>query len=370
MACPTTGERLTSANGITLAYEAFGDPADPPFVLITGLGMQMVYWPVDFCEALAGRGFYVIRFDNRDTGHSTKFNNGPRPNLAAGFAGYTESAAYNLRDMADDVAGLIEALGFEAAHVLGVSLGGTVAQTVAIAHPHRVLSLTSIMSSPAARFDRLPDPRILAAFMRRPAHSKDAYVEHVLGMFRAGSSPAFEFPEEEHRRLLRLSVERCYHPQAPVRQMMAMLDSGDRIPDLRNLDVPTLVIHGGADKMMPVRGGRETAAAIPGAKYIEIEGMGHDLPRALWPRLLGAVAAMATDAPTPVRRFRPPTHRQLSRLERSRRGRSRAIWQAAHHTTSTAVAMQARTALWALSLPLTGARQGARLSARRQYRRS
>jgi pimeloyl-ACP methyl ester carboxylesterase len=351
-------EQYVDANGITLAYDSFGNPGDPPFLLITGLGMQLVYWPVDFCEALAAHGFRVIRFDNRDTGRSTKFDAGPRPNLAAGFAGYTESAAYNLRDMADDVAGLIEGLGYEAAHVLGVSLGGTVAQTLAIAHPEKVLSLTSVMSSPGARLDRMPDPRMLAAFLRRPARTEEAYVEHVLGMFRLGSSPAFEFDEDEHRRLLTLSVQRAYHPEAPARQMMAMLDSGDRVPDLRNLDVPTLVIHGSADRMMPVRGGRETAAAIPGAMYVEVDGMGHDLPRVLWPRLLHAIAALASDASTASRRRRPPPpHRQISRAERARRGRTAALLHAARHSTSTAVRVQSRTAWWAATLPLASARR-------------
>jgi pimeloyl-ACP methyl ester carboxylesterase len=354
--CPSTGEQLVEANGITLSYEVLGDPASPPLVLITGLGMQMVHWPMDFCAGLVDHGFSVIRFDNRDTGRSTKIEDGPSPNIAAGYAGYTESASYNLRDMADDVAGLLDALGLDAAHILGVSLGGTVAQTLAIAHPERVLSLISVMSTTGQRRGGLPDPRVLALFMRRPRNDKAAYVDHVVKMFRAGASPAYPFQEAEHRAMLELAVDRCYHPRAAPRQMLAMLDSGDRTRDLRRLQLPTLVVHGRQDVMMPVSGGRATARAIPGAAYLELDGMGHDLPRPLWPMIMHAVVGLTTRAaagPPPRGSAARHRHRQRGRTGRQASASPRNVGRAALKTTAAMVEMEAKVALWAGTRPLT-----------------
>ncbi len=299
--CPRTGEQIVKANGVDIAHEAFGTESDEPVVLITGLGMQMLWWPDDFCEGLAARGYYVIRFDNRDTGRSSKIEGGPKPNLLAAFAGVTDTASYTLTDMAADTAGLIEALGFRDAHVIGVSLGGTIAQTLAIEHPERVRTLTSIMSTTGALFVRLPDPRVLFAFARRPRYGKAHYVRHVAHLFDLSRSPGFETDPAETLAMLEASVSRAYHPAASPRQMLAMLASGDRTRALRRLSVPTLVVHGTADVMMPVQGGRATARAGPGARYIEIEGMGHDLPRALWPSLFDAIDDLAERAASGAR---------------------------------------------------------------------
>jgi pimeloyl-ACP methyl ester carboxylesterase len=354
---PATGERRIEVNGLTLAYEAFGRRTDEPLVLITGLGMQMVCWRVEFCEALAERGFYVIRFDNRDTGLSTKIEDGPRPNLWAAFAGYTESASYNLRDMADDVAGLIEGLGVEAAHLFGVSLGGAIAQTVAIAHPDRVLSLTSVMSTTGARLGGLPNPSVLLTFMRRPKNNPEAYVQHVLKMFRVARSPGFAFDEEGLRAMLEASVRRCYHPAASPRQMLAMLDSGDRTSDLRQLRVPALVVHGKADVLMPVQGGRKTAHAIPGSTYLEIDGMGHDLPRELWPLLIDAFVDTAARAEGSVRRRRAVRNHQRPRFSADRQSAPAAACRTAARTATELARMQVSTTLWLGSLPASAIRR-------------
>jgi pimeloyl-ACP methyl ester carboxylesterase len=289
-------ELTAPANGIDVVYEAFGDPADPTALLIMGLGVQMLGWDAEFCELLAGRGFHVVRFDNRDVGRSTKIEGGPRPDLMAAAMGDASSASYTLDEMADDCAGLLEHIDVEGAHVVGASQGGMIAQALAIRHPGRVLSLASIMSTTGDPAVGQPHPEALPALMARPPADLQEYVEFVVGAFGIIGSPGFEADEEKLRERARASFERGYYPDGTARQLLAILASGDRTEALRRLDVPTVVIHGTDDILVDVSGGKATAAAIPGARLELIPGMGHDLPRQLWPRFVDLIAENAARA--------------------------------------------------------------------------
>jgi pimeloyl-ACP methyl ester carboxylesterase len=289
-------ELTAPANGIDVVYEAFGDPADPTALLIMGLGVQMLGWDAEFCELLAGRGFHVVRFDNRDVGRSTKIEGGPRPDLMAAAMGDASSASYTLDEMADDCAGLLEHIDVEGAHMVGASQGGMIAQALAIRHPGRVLSLASIMSTTGDPAVGQPRPEALPALMARPPADLQEYAEFVVGAFRIIGSPGFEADEEKLRERARASFERGYYPDGTARQLLAILASGDRTEALRRLDVPTVVIHGTDDILIDVSGGKATAAAIPGAGLEVIPGMGHDLPRQLWPRFVDLIAENAARA--------------------------------------------------------------------------
>jgi pimeloyl-ACP methyl ester carboxylesterase len=289
-------ELTAPANGIDVVYEAFGDPADPTVLLIMGLGVQMLGWDTEFCELLAGRGFHVVRFDNRDVGRSTKIEGGPRPDLMAAAMGDASSASYTLDEMADDCAALLEHIDVEGAHVVGASQGGMIAQTLAIRHPARVLSLASIMSTTGDPAVGQPHPEALPALLARPPADLQEYAEFVVGAFRIIGSPGFEADEEKLRERARASFERGYYPDGTARQLLAILASGDRTEALRRLDVPTVVIHGTDDILIDVSGGKATAAAIPGARLELIDGMGHDLPRELWPRLVDLISENADRA--------------------------------------------------------------------------
>jgi pimeloyl-ACP methyl ester carboxylesterase len=289
-------ELIAPANGIELAYEAFGDPTDRTVLLIMGLGVQMLGWDAEFCELLAGRGFCVVRFDNRDVGRSTKIEGGRRPDLMAAVTGDLKSASYTLDEMADDSAGLLDHLGVEAAHVVGASQGGMIAQTLASRHPGRVLSLVSIMSSTGNRAVGQPHPEAFAALLTSPPPDRDGYAEFVVRVFRTIGSPGFEADEAKLRERAQASFDRGYYPEGTARQLVAILASGDRTEALRRLDVPTLVIHGTDDALIDVSGGKATAEAIPGAELELIEGMGHDLPGELWPRFVDLIAANAERA--------------------------------------------------------------------------
>jgi pimeloyl-ACP methyl ester carboxylesterase len=284
-------ELVAPANGIEVAYEAFGDPADPTVLLIMGLGVQMLGWDAEFCELLAGRGFCAVRFDNRDVGRSTKIEGGRRPDLMAAALGDASSASYTLDEMADDCAGLLDHLGVEAAHVVGASQGGMIAQVLAIRYPGRVMSLVSIMSSTGDRAVGQPHPEALPALLTRPPADREEYAEFAVRAFRTIGSPGFEGDEEKRRERARASFDRGYFPEGTSRQLVAILASGDRTAALRGLDVPTAVIHGTDDVLIDVSGGKATAAAIPGAELELIEGMGHDLPRELWPRFVDLIVA-------------------------------------------------------------------------------
>jgi pimeloyl-ACP methyl ester carboxylesterase len=256
-----------------------------------GLGTQMIGWPDDFCQALVARGFHVIRYDNRDIGRSTHFREERPPTIKQLLLRDKGAASYSLADMADDGIGLLDRLGIERAHVAGASMGGMIAQTMAARHPDRVLSLASIMSNTGHRWKGTPGLRIYPMFMRRPADNREGAIESTISTFRLIGSPGFPFEEDELRRIAQLSYERGYNPAGTARQLAAILAAGDRTDELRRITAPTVVIHGTRDRMVRPSGGRETAKAIPGARLIEIDGMGHDLPPGAWDRIIDAIVS-------------------------------------------------------------------------------
>jgi pimeloyl-ACP methyl ester carboxylesterase len=274
--------------GVTLCYEAFGDPSDPPMLLVMGLGMQMVGWHEDLCGELVTRGFHVVRFDNRDAGRSTHFP-GPVPTLRQLFTRRFHPGQYRLTDMADDAAGLLRELDLAPAHVVGASMGGMIAQTLAANHPESVRTLTSIMSNTGSRISGQPAPALYRPLLSPAPQEREAYLDHVEKIFTRIGSPG-RSDVEDLRELAALSYDRARDPAATVRQLAAILASGNRVRDLRRIKAPTLVVHGTADKLVRPSGGRATAKAIPHARLLSVEGMGHDLPRAFWPRILDAIA--------------------------------------------------------------------------------
>lgn len=278
---------------IELAYETFGDTDAPPMLLIAGLATQMLGWDEQFCMQLADNGFRVIRFDNRDVGRSTHLDDAGVPNLRAMMRGRGRSAApYTLVDMADDTAGLLGALGLESAHIVGMSMGGMIAQQLAISHPHRARSLTSIMSTPsrAAGQARLRAQRVL--FLPQ-ATDQEAAAERALKVYRVIGSPGYRLNEGRVADVARRSFARGNDPAGVARQYAAIVVSPDRSPGLRALTIPTLVIHGEDDPLVQVDGGRATAKAVPGARLVVVPGMGHDLPQQLWPRLVDEIVTHA-----------------------------------------------------------------------------
>ncbi len=281
--------------GITLCYEAFGDRANPTALLIMGLGTQMIAWQEDFCQELAGRGFHVVRFDNRDIGRSTHLTGRP-PTIPQLLIRSKRAARYSLDDMADDAAGLLRELDLAPAHVIGASMGGMIAQKLAARHPDAVRSLVSIMSNTGSLRNGQPALRTYSIFLRRPGEGREAFIAHTERVFAAIGSPRLPRDVEDLRRFAVASWERDHDPEGPGRQLAAIIASGDRTAELRGITTPTLVIHGSADPLVAPSGGRATARAIPGAELTMIEGMGHDLPRAAWPQLIDAIAAHALQA--------------------------------------------------------------------------
>jgi pimeloyl-ACP methyl ester carboxylesterase len=269
-------------------------------LLVMGLGTQMLGWHEDFCETLAARGFHVVRFDNRDNGRSTKLSHLPAPTLKQLALRDRKAASYTLDDMADDAIGLLDHLGIERAHVVGASMGGMIAQTIAIRHPDRVLSLVSIMSNTGARLTGQPALGVLPIFLKRAPRTREGYVDHIVQLFDTIGSPGFERDEAELRELQNRAFDRGIDPAGTSRQLAAIMASGNRAPKLRRLDVPTLVIHGKADRLVNPSGGRATAKAIPGARLLLIDGMGHDLPRGAWPQIVEAIAENAARAGAPA----------------------------------------------------------------------
>jgi pimeloyl-ACP methyl ester carboxylesterase len=286
--------------GITLCYETFGDSSDPTALLIMGLGTQMIAWHEDFCVELAGRGFNVVRFDNRDIGRSTHVNGRP-PTVAQLLRRSKRAAHYTLADMAMDADGLLTALDLAPAHVIGASMGGMIAQTLAARHPEHVRSLVSIMSTTGGRWVGQPSPRIYPTFLRQAPLEREAYIAHMERLFGVIGSPGFPRDVEDLRRLGGMSFDRSQDPAGSGRQLAAIIGSGDRTAEVREIKVPTLVIHGTADPLVSPSGGRATARAIPGARLMTIEGMAHDLPRAIWPQVIDGIAEQAhrVDAATP-----------------------------------------------------------------------
>lgn len=284
-----------TANGIHIAFETFGDPSGRPLLLIIGLGGQMIHWDDDLCRDLARRGHYVIRFDNRDAGLSTKFDEAGVPNLVEIFGkmmqGEKITPPYTLEDMADDAAGLLDALGIGTAHLCGMSMGGMIAQTIAIRHPSRVLSLTSVYSTTGNPRIPRPKPEVLGLLIAPPPGERQANIEHMLGVFKTIAGPGFPLDERWTRRIMAESYDRCFHPHGTGRQLVAILTQVNRAPALASVKAPTLVVHGTDDPLVSVEGGKDTAGAIPGAELILIEGMGHDLPHGgAWPRIVEALS--------------------------------------------------------------------------------
>jgi pimeloyl-ACP methyl ester carboxylesterase len=284
------------ANGIDLECDEFGDRAAPPMLLIMGLGGQMIWWDERFCRRLAGRGYRVVRFDNRDIGLSTKLDDAcpnPGPLLMQALGGTPVVPPYTLRDMAADAIGLLDALGIADAHVVGASMGGMIAQRMAIHFPERVRSLTSIMSSTGNPGLPPGDPKVMSLLTSpRPTDAASA-IEFGVAVWRALHGPGFAFDEARVRELVIESARRSTHLLGQPRQLLAILADGDRREALRGLRVPALVIHGDADPLVPFAAGKDTAENIPGARLVPIEGMGHELCEGAWPRLIDEIAYTA-----------------------------------------------------------------------------
>ena len=279
--------------GVTICYDRLGRTSDPLFVLVAGLGRQLIGWDDAFCQLLVDRGFGVLRFDNRDAGRSTSVEGGPPFDLAAARRGGKDAVAYTLDDMADDTAGLLDALGVDAAHVAGTSMGGMIAQTLAVRHPARVLSLCSIMSTTGANDVGRPTPEAMAVLMKRPPTSRDEYVDTELANQRIIGSRGALVDEAWRRQRYGRFYDRGLNVAGTGRQMMAIVASGDRTAALAQLRVPTLVIHGDADALVPLDGGEATARAIPGARLVVVPDMGHELPPAVWTEVVDAMVANA-----------------------------------------------------------------------------
>ena len=285
------------ANGIELCWDSFGDPQAPPLLLIMGLAAQMIAWDDEFCAQLAQRGYWVVRFDNRDIGLSTRFDAAGLPDVPAAFMaalqGRPVSAPYLLRDMADDAIGLMDALGIGTAHVVGASMGGAIGQTLAIHHPSRLRSLTSIMATTGEPGLPPPTPQATAMLLKPTPTDQAGYFESYVQtwkVLRAGS-----FPLDEARDLARAAQNfaRGLNPAGVARQLAAILASGSRKQALAAVKVPTLVIHGDADPLVPLACGVDTAESVPGAQLKVIKGMGHALPISMWPQIIDAIAAHA-----------------------------------------------------------------------------
>jgi pimeloyl-ACP methyl ester carboxylesterase len=284
-----------AANGVELWYETYGDPDDPSLLLVSGLGSQATHWDVDLIHGFVDRGFHVIRFDNRDVGLSTKVESPGLelgPSILQAMQGEPVDAPYRLTDMAADVVGLLDHLGIESAHVVGASMGGMIAQTVAIEHPQRVRTLTSIMSTTGERDRGLPTPDAGAVLIRPAAKSRDEAIASYVETWRIIGTQS-EWDEDRVRARGEVAYDRSYDPAGTGRQLLGILASGSRADALRALEVPTLVIHGTADPLVGADGGKRTAELIPGADLLLIEDMGHDLPAVHWPQVIEAITAHA-----------------------------------------------------------------------------
>ena len=295
-AAGTAGVQYADSNGLKLAYEAFGPESGEPLLLVMGLSTQMLGWPDELCDELAAAGHRVVRFDNRDIGLSSHLSDAPVPGLTEPVL-HPERVPYTIDDMADDAAGLIHALGWESAHVVGASMGGFIAQSLALRHPRRVRSLTLIMTSTGSR--RVGRPRIaVAARLARPRidPGRPGAVDAVVRTFRLIGSPGYPFDEEYVRALAETSYDRSHDPDGYQRQLAACLAQTNRTRPLRRLQVPTVVVHGLADPLVSATGGLALARAIPGASFVGLGGMGHDLPRPLWGRFRDEIVGVARRA--------------------------------------------------------------------------
>ena len=290
---------MAKVGDVELCYETFGDRDDPALLLVMGLATQMLGWDEDFCAALAERGFFVIRFDNRDSGRSSRMPGRP-PTLGQLVRRSRRAAGYTLDDMAADGVGLLDQLGIERAHVVGASMGGMIAQTIAIEHPERVLSLCSIMSNTGSRWSGQPKLATYRVLLGTPPKDRDKFIDHVLKTYRVIGSPDFDRDEDDLRDLAGRSYDRGRNPAGSGRQLAAIIASGERTERLRSVTAPTVVVHGTNDRLVNPSGGRATAKAIPGARLVRVEGMGHDLPRGAWPQIIGAITENAARAGQPA----------------------------------------------------------------------
>jgi pimeloyl-ACP methyl ester carboxylesterase len=302
-----SGERFARLGDIRLCCETFGDEGAPALLLVMGLASQMLLWDDRFCEQLASRGFWVIRYDNRDVGRSTILHEAGVPARWQLAVRHRAGAAYGLDAMADDAVGLLDHFEIDAAHVVGASMGGMIAQLIAIGHPERVRSLVSIMSTTGNRRVGRPNPRLALRMLRSGARTLEGYVEDHLQTYRLIGSSDFDFEEEHKRERAELLFRRGIHAAGSARQLAAVVTAGDRTEQLRRIRVPTAVIHGDRDPLVNVSGGRATAAAIPDAELVIVPGMGHDLPRELWPQIIDTIArttARAAGSPSDTVRKR------------------------------------------------------------------
>lgn len=289
--------QFANVGEVEIAYDVHGDPSDPVLLVIPGLGTQMIYWDLPLIEMLTDRGFRVVRIDNRDNGASTVLRHKGKPPLPAMMLGIPRDLAYTLNDMAADAVGVLDHLGVDGAHVIGYSMGGMIAQTMAIDHPGRVLSLTSMMSRTGARLDAFPGIKELAALMRtRPTDSLESYLNGMDALAAIIGSPDFPTDRERLRQIATVAYERGIYLDGTARQLHAINCQPKRDKALSRLEIPTVVLHGAADKLVLPRGGRATAKAIPGAELRIYEGMGHDIPEQLWPQFVDEIDKVAQRA--------------------------------------------------------------------------
>lgn len=293
-------EAFVEANGLRLCYDTFGEPGDPPLVLIMGLAAQMILWDDDFCALLAAQGRYVVRFDNRDIGRSTYLDELPPPNLPIAFAKHLlhmrNAAPYTLVDMARDTIGLMDALGFEKADVMGASMGGAIVQELAIHFPQRLRSVTTVMASTGDPRLQIPEIGAFRALMRKPPRGREDYLAQYALLWTALSGDGYPIDPVRTRRQGERGYERGIHPAGVARQFGAILASGNRKPALREVKLPALIIQGMNDPLIRPSHGRDLAAAIPGAKLEMIPGMGHTLPERCWSQIVSALDAHAPTA--------------------------------------------------------------------------
>jgi pimeloyl-ACP methyl ester carboxylesterase len=282
-------------NGLEIEYEVHGDRKNPPLLLIMGLGAQLITWDDGFVDELVRRGFYVIRYDNRDSGLSTKMESAGPADIAAAYAG-DRQPAYTLEDLADDAVGVLDALHIPAAHIVGASMGGFIAQLVAINHPDHTLSLTSIMSGPGGHDAIPPTPEAGEFLVRAPGPTREEMIAFGVESRRVLAGVDNPFDVEVERAKVERAYDRSYYPLGFGRQLVAILASHTRIPALRLVNVPTLVVHGADDPLVPPENGRRVAAAVPGARYLEFAGAGHNLPPSTWSDVADAIAQTARQA--------------------------------------------------------------------------
>jgi pimeloyl-ACP methyl ester carboxylesterase len=290
---PHSSPQRVASNGLQLVYDTFGSRADPPMLLVMGLGGQMIAWDEAFCAQMAQRGFWLIRYDNRDVGLSTHLDDAGVPDIPALaqaiMQGQPADAPYSLRDMAEDAVGLLDALEIDAAHVVGVSMGGMIAQEMAIHHPERLRTLTSIMSSTGDPELPMPRPEAVGILLTPAPMDREGYLDSAVAAARVLNGSGFPVDEAHEKERAAKAYERGLSPAGTARQLAAVMAAESRREALQSVQVPTLVIHGDDDPLVPVEGGMDTAAAIPGAELLLIEGMGHALPPAVWPQVMDAV---------------------------------------------------------------------------------